>query len=74
MGAALRAFVALVSALDRALAAWREAKQREAGRRDERAASQARTVRNAEERNAVDRDVAREPDPAGRLYREFSRR
>ena len=30
-------------------------------------------IRNMEARNAVDRDVARNPDPAGELRREWSR-
>lgn len=46
---------------------------RRAGRDAERAAAQARALRNVEKRNEVDRAVAREPDPAGRLRDKWSR-
>jgi hypothetical protein len=40
---------------------------RRAGRDGERAASQAQIMKAVEVRNAVEADVARDPDPAGRL-------
>jgi hypothetical protein len=46
---------------------------RKSGRDAERAAAQARVLRNVEKRNEVDRTVAREPDPAGRLRDKWSR-
>jgi len=47
----------LAGALDKALAAWREAKQREAGRLDERTASQARIIEQLERAHDVDRRI-----------------
>jgi hypothetical protein len=46
---------------------------RKSARDAERAAAQARVLRNVEKRNEVDRTVAREPDPAGRLRDSWSR-
>lgn len=44
-----------------------------AGRAQERAKTQERIIKDVEERHEVDRTVAREPDPAGKLRDKWSR-